>query len=150
MPTIERSALVPYRAEDMYAIVADVTAYSDFLPWCAGSAVQSQTQDEQCASVTINAVVSQTAFHTKNQLRAGESIIMELEDGPFKHLRGEWGFKALGDAGCKITLVVDFEFSNLILRRTLSPVFTRVCDSLVGAFIKRADDTLSDTHGSKQ
>jgi len=149
MPIIERSALVPYRAEDMYAIVVDVSAYPDYLPWCAGAAVQSQTHDEQRASVTINAVVSQPAFHTKNRLHPGESILMELEDGPFTHLRGEWGFKALGDMGCKITLVVDFEFSSPIIRNTLSPGFTRVCDSLVDAFIQRANDTLGNVQGSK-
>ena len=130
---------MPYAAEDMYAIVVDVPAYPEFLPWCAGAAVQSQSLDEQRASVTINAVVSQSTFHTKNQLRAGQSIVMELEDGPFKYLQGAWDFKALGDAGCKITLVVDFEFSNPILRHTFTPIFTRLCDSLVDAFIKRAN-----------
>ena len=149
MPTIERSALVPYKAEDMYAIVLDVPAYPEFLPWCSGAAVQSQTETEQRASVTINAVVSKSAFYTKNQLAPGRKIMMELEDGPFKHLRGEWVFKALGDSGCKISLVVDFEFSNLILRGTLSPIFTRVCDTLVDAFIKRAQTKLgSEVHNA--
>ena len=142
MPTLERSALVPYTADAMYAIVVDVASYPEFLPWCAGAAVQSQTADEQCASVTINAVVSQTEFHTKNQLFPAERILMELVDGPFNHLRGEWHFKALGDAGCKVSLSVDFEFSNPILRTTFTPIFTRLCDSLVDAFIKRANQTL--------
>lgn len=143
MPKIERTALVPHLARDMYALVLDVGRYPEFLPWCSGAAVQSQTDTAQQASVSINAVFSQTEFRTHNQLRADERIVMELEDGPFKHLRGEWVFKALGDAGCKITLVVDFEFSNAMMGRAISPVFTKVCDTLVDAFIQRANDTLN-------
>ncbi len=143
MPTIERTALVPHLAKDMYALVLDVASYPEFLPWCSGASVQSETDLAQQASVSINAVFSQTEFRTNNALSADERIVMELEDGPFKHLRGEWVFKALGDAGCKITLVVDFEFSNAMMGRALSPVFTKVCDTLVDAFIQRANETLN-------
>lgn len=142
MPIIERSALVPYSADEMYLIVTDVGAYPEFLPWCSGASVQSQSESNQRASVSINAVFSQTEFQTHNQLHPGEKIVMELEEGPFKHLKGEWVFKQLGDSGCKVTLVVDFEFSNRVLGRAISPVFTKVCDTLVDAFIKRAHTQL--------
>ncbi len=140
MPTIERSALVPYAAKDMYALVLDVDSYPEFLPWCKGGSVQSLTENEQFASVCINAVFSQTEFQTRNQLISDERIEMELDEGPFKHLRGQWDFKQLGDQGCKITLLVDYEFSSVIMGRALSPVITRVCDTLVDAFIERASD----------
>lgn len=143
MPTIERTALVPHLAKDMYALVVDVASYPEFLPWCSAASVQSQTDSAQEASVSINAVFSQTEFRTKNQLSSGERIVMELDDGPFKHLKGEWDFKALGDSGCKITLVVDFEFSSAMMGRAISPVFTKVCDTLVDAFIQRANDTFN-------
>jgi len=145
MPTIERTALVPHRAPDMYALVVDVASYPEFLPWCASAAVQSQTETEQQASVSINAVFSQTEFRTVNQLSRNERIVMELADGPFNYLKGEWVFKALGDAGCKITLVIDFEFSNAMMGRAISPVFSKVCDSLVDAFIQRANETLKSS-----
>ena len=70
-------------------------------------------------------------------------IEMELDDGPFKHLRGKWDFKQLGDKGCKITLLVDYEFSNAMMGRALSPIITRVCDTLVDAFIERAGDVVT-------
>ncbi len=143
MPIIERSALVPYSADDMYLIVTDVGAYPEFLPWCSGASVQSQTESDQQASVSINAVFSQTEFQTRNQLEPGEKITMQLVEGPFKYLKGEWDFKQLGDSGCKVTLVVDFEFSNRVLGRAISPVFTKVCDTLVDAFIKRAHSQLN-------
>ena len=127
----------------MYALVVDVGAYPEFLPWCKGAKVQSQTETEQFASVAINAVFSQTEFQTRNQLIYGERIEMELDDGPFKHLRGKWDFKQLGDKGCKITLLVDYEFSNAMMGRALSPIITRVCDTLVDAFIERAGDVVT-------
>jgi len=143
MPTIERSALVPYLADDMYNIVVDVAAYPEFLPWCQGGSVQSQNETEQRATVAINAVFSQTEFKTVNALDPGQSISMALEDGPFKHLTGRWEFKPLGDAGCKVTLSIDFEFANTMIASAIAPVFTRVCDTLVDAFIQRANDSLT-------
>jgi len=142
MPTIERSALVPFKAPDMYDLVIDVASYPEFLPWCAGAAVQSQTPTEQHASVTIQAVFAQTEFRTRNELITGSQVNMTLEDGPFKHLTGYWHFKPLGDAGCKVSLEVDFEFANAMLARAVQPAFTRVCDSIVDAFIARAQATL--------
>jgi len=142
MPTVERSALVPFRNDDMYALVIDVAAYPEFLPWCAGGQVQSQTDIEQLASVSLNVVFKQTEFRTRNTLQPGHAVLMALEDGPFNTLTGEWGFKPLGDAGCKVSLRVDFEFSSPVLARAIQPAFTRVCDTLVDAFIRRAHDKL--------
>ena len=64
---------------------------------------------------------------------------MELVDGPFKYLRGTWHFKPLGDAACRVTLDIDFEFANPMMGRIISPAFNKVCDTLVNAFLKRAD-----------
>jgi len=143
MPIIERTALVPFSAAEMYDLVVDVEAYPQFLPWCAGAQVHSQSDEAQSASVSINAVFSQTEFRTQNQLDPGRQVRMQLEDGPFQHLSGEWRFKPLGDAGCKVCLEVDFEFANAMVRRAIQPVFTRVCDSIVDAFIARAHERLS-------
>ena len=69
----------------------------------------------------------------------GESIKMSLVDGPFSELSGAWKFKALGDEGCKISLDVHFEFSNPVVAKSVGPVFSAICHSLVEAFCKRAD-----------
>lgn len=127
----------------MYELVCDIESYPDFLPWCSGSRVDEQSDTHQLAAVSINQVLKQTEFSTRNQLLAGESIAMELVDGPFKHLHGTWTFQPLGDTACKVLLEIDFEFSSPIVAKMLSPAFNKVCDTIVNAFIKRADELSS-------
>lgn len=140
MPTISRSALVEYSAESMYQLVCDIESYPEFLPWCSGARVDEQSESHQLASVTISQIVQQSAFSTRNTLHNNESIAMELVDGPFKYLRGQWRFKPLGvdNNACKISLDIEFEFASTMLAKMISPAFNRVCDTIMNAFIQRA------------
>lgn len=122
----------------MYALVCDIGSYPEFLPWCSGARVDEQSESHQLAAVSINQILKQSEFSTRNQLIPGESIAMELVDGPFKHLHGTWRFQPLGDTACKVLLEIDFEFASPVVAKMLSPAFNKVCDTIVNAFIKRA------------
>lgn len=139
MPTISRTALVEHPAKAMYELVCDIESYPEFLPWCSGARVDERSESHQFAAVSINQILKQTEFSTRNQLVAGESIVMELVDGPFQHLHGKWQFQPLGDTACKIVLDIDFEFASPVIAKMLSPAFNKVCDTIVNAFIKRAE-----------
>jgi ribosome-associated toxin RatA of RatAB toxin-antitoxin module len=78
-------------------------------------------------------------FSTKNTLVEGESIQLELLDGPFEFMTGEWGFKQLREDACKITMKIDFEFKNSVSNMVFSAIFSQICGSLMDSFIKRAD-----------
>ena len=138
MPKISRTALVEHTAQDMYELVCDIDSYPEFLPWCSAAKVAERSEKHQLASVTIDQVIKQSEFVTRNALTANQSIQMELVDGPFNHLTGTWQFKPLGDAACKVVLDIDFEFANPVVGRLISPAFNKVCDSLVDAFVRRA------------
>jgi len=139
MPTISRTALVEHTSKDMFELVCDIESYPDFLPWCSAAKVDESSETHQVASVTINQVINQSEFSTRNALETNQSITMELVDGPFKHLTGTWQFKPLGDSACRVLLDIDFEFANPMVGRLISPAFNKVCDSLVNAFLRRAD-----------
>lgn len=138
MTTIHKSALVPYSAEQMYNLVDDVHAYPDFLPWCGASKEISRNEEEVEASLDIAHSGIHKSFTTRNRLQPGQSIEMQLVEGPFKHLNGVWRFETLGDAGSKVGLDLEFEFSSKLLGMTFGPVFSKIASSLVDAFIKRA------------
>jgi ribosome-associated toxin RatA of RatAB toxin-antitoxin module len=138
MTTIHKSALVPYSAEQMYTLVDDVPAYPDFLPWCGAAREISRTEDEVEASLDIAHSGVHKSFTTRNCLQPGHSIEMQLVEGPFKHLHGVWRFEALGDAGSKVGLDLEFEFSSKLLGMTFGPLFSKIASSLVDAFIQRA------------
>ncbi len=138
MTTIHKSALVPYSAEQMYKLVDDVETYPDFLPWCKAAEEISRNQDEVEASLDISHSGVHKSFTTRNRLQPGQSIEMQLVEGPFKHLNGIWRFETLGEAGSKVGLELEFEFSSKLLGMTFGPLFSKIANSLVDAFIQRA------------
>jgi len=141
MTTITRSSLVLYTADEMYALVNDVEAYPDFLPWCRSSKIIDASDTVISASLEIAKGGVHHTFSTRNRLQKGKSIDIELIDGPFQHLEGHWQFVMIGDnQGCRVQLDMDFEFSNRILSMALGPVFSQISGSMVEAFCKRAQE----------
>lgn len=140
MTTIHKQALVSYSARQMYELVNDIDSYVDFLPWCGSSRVLSRDADVIRATVEIAHGSLRKAFTTKNRLQQDKMIEMRLEDGPFKHLEGFWRFDVLGDQACKVSLDLEFEFSNRLVGMAMGPVFSQIANSLVDAFCKRAVD----------
>lgn len=140
MPTIQRSALVPYSAAQMFALVDDIESYPKFLPWCKTSQVLSRSEDEVHGRLELSRSGMEKAFTTCNRLQKNKMIEMRLVEGPFRHLEGFWTFDALATDACKVSLALEFEFSNKLLSLTVGPVFSQIANSLVDAFCKRAGD----------
>lgn len=138
MTTVSRSALVPYTAQNMFVLVADIERYPDFLPWCSGAQVHARSSDEVTASLEVSKGPLRKSFTTLNRMRAPTAIELSLVDGPFKRLRGEWRFSSLGDAGCKVELELEFEFANRIMGRALGPLFNEIAATMVDSFCDRA------------
>ena len=143
MRYVDHSALVPFAASDMYALVDNVTAYPDFLPWCQATTLLSRTDTKVIARLTVGFQALNTEFTTANSLEPSTAIKMELEDGPFSELSGQWSFEQLGDAGCKVSLQMQFEFASAVQDALLGASFERICDELIDAFINRAHATLA-------
>lgn len=138
MRTVNKTALVPYRAEDMYALVNDVERYPEFLPWCRGARILSRSDHEMRASLDLARGGLHKTFTTRNTLEPGRSITIALENGPFRHLEGHWRFDPLAADGSKVVLNMQFEFAGALLDLMAGPVFHEICNSLMGAFIRRA------------
>ena len=88
MRRVNKSALVPHPASDMYALVNDVERYPEFLPWCKGAKILSQAEGEMQASLELARGGFHKTFTTHNRLQAGRAITITLVDGPFRHLEG--------------------------------------------------------------
>lgn len=138
MAQVNRSALVMYSAAQMYQLVNDVAAYPQFLPGCVGSKIISSEGNEMVASVDVSKAGIKKTFTTKNTLVLNERVDMLLVDGPFKKLQGGWTFLALDDDACKISLDLDFEFSNKLAELAFGKVFNELAANMVTAFTQRA------------
>lgn len=137
--TINRSALVMHSAQSMFDLVNDVTAYPEFMDGCVAAEIQSQTDREMVARLTLKKSGVGQQFTTRNQLLRPDRIEMTLEDGPFKRLQGVWQFNALSDSACKVNLSLEFEFKNSVLAFAAAGLFTQVANNLVDSLCRRAD-----------
>ncbi len=144
MAVVEKSVLVPYSAERMFALVDDVAAYPQFLPWCGGSTVTPVGADTVHATVHIDYHHIKHSFTTENTRQAPERIDITLKSGPFQRLDGRWLFIPLSDTACKIQLQLHYEFSGRLLETALGPVFHYIANSFVDAFIHRAEQIYQD------
>jgi len=138
VPVVNKSALVPYTAVEMYALVNDIEAYPQFLPWCRSATVHDSSDDELTASIELARGGIHKKFTTLNRMQRGKMIEMRLKEGPFRHLQGFWRFDALGDEGCKVSMDMEYEFSNRLISMSVGPVFGQITNSLVDAFAERA------------
>jgi len=135
---VEKSALVPYSAQAMFDLVADVERYKEFLPWCSDSRLVSRGDGELCGLIEVSRLGITQAFSTCNQLDPPGRMGIALHEGPFKKLHGEWRFIALRDDACKVVLILEFEFAGRLINAAFGKVFHQVANSLVESFVERA------------
>lgn len=140
MKKIARSAIVEHSASQMYALVEAIEDYPSFLPWCAGAEVHERHPGRTRATVTASLGAVKQSFTTDNHNRPGEGIKMRLVAGPFRRFAGEWRFVPLAEKACRIEFELQYDFSSRTLGRLLSPLFDGIADSMVDAFVRRAEE----------
>lgn len=143
MPTHSETRQMPYTAQQMYGLVADVAQYPRFLPWCAAARIRSRSQQGPAeimeADLVISFKVFRERFGSRVTLFADEMRIdTEYLDGPFRHMKSNWSFAARDDGSCDVTFFVDFEFKNAVLQGIIGVVFNEAMQRIVKAFERRA------------
>ncbi|MBI3574890.1 MAG: type II toxin-antitoxin system RatA family toxin [Gammaproteobacteria bacterium] len=138
MTAIRRSALVPYSAHEMFALVADIPSYPRFLPWCGGARIVSANEDEMIAAIDIAYSGVHKTFTTRNLLQRDKMMELRLMEGPFSRLQGFWRFDALDERACRISLDLEFEVASRLVGVVLTPVFSGIANRLVDSFHRRA------------
>jgi ribosome-associated toxin RatA of RatAB toxin-antitoxin module len=139
MTRVQKSVLVPYSASQMFDLVERIDDYPRFLPWCAGARIVGQTEHGRLVRIDLNYHGVRAHFTTENRGRGPEEIVVELRDGPFRHLAGIWRFHTLSETACKIELELDYEFSTHLLERLIGKAFGHLATSFVDAFVRRAE-----------
>ena len=145
MRKVSRSALVPYSAAEMFALVDDIESYPGFLPWCGSAVVHKREGKVVEATLDLQRGGISKSFTTRNTLQQDQSIALALLGGPFKHLAGIWSFQQLGEAGSKVSLDLEFEFENPVTDALFGPFFEDTCNSLVDSFTRRAADVYGES-----
>ncbi|APG46890.1 type II toxin-antitoxin system RatA family toxin [Phaeobacter porticola] len=143
MPTHSETRPMPYTAQQMYDLVADVGDYPKFLPWCSAARIRSRTPLGEAevmeADLVISFKVFRERFGSRVTLFAEEKKIdTEYLDGPFRYMKSNWAFADRADGGCDVSFYVDFEFKNAVLQGIIGVVFNEAMQRIVRAFERRA------------
>ncbi len=138
MSTVEKSALVKYSANQMFAIVDDIESYPEFLPWCSGSKILLREGNIVEAELQIAKAGFNKTFATRNTHDGGGKLFMTLLDGPFSSLDGVWNFMPLREDASKISLDLEFEMNSKFASLAFGAVFNQICNTMVKSFTDRA------------
>lgn len=143
-----RSVLVAHPAERMFDLIEAAEFYPDFLPWCASAVVLQRDDALVVARLQVAYLGACFEFTTRNPKRRPEFMAIGLEEGPFRRFEGTWNLKPLSSWGCRIEFALSYDFANSVMGSLASPVFHRIADTLVDAFIHRADSVYANAAGA--
>ena len=137
---IEQKKL-PYTSEQMFDLVADVSRYQEFAPWCIASRINKRESGEIFyADLVVGYKMFRERFTSRVHLERPRRIHIEYLKGPLKNLRNNWVFSDAPDGGCIIDFSVEFEFGNVALQAIANMFFNEVVKRMVGAYEARAKD----------
>lgn len=144
MSLIKHSAYVNYSASQMYNLVNAVETYPQFLPWCKSIRVQQRYQNIVVVAVEIAKGGLHKTCITRNTSIPDEKIVIDLMDGPFENLSGDWEFKAVDLAACRINFCLSFNFTNQLMALIMQPVVSYIANTMVEAFTRRAREVYGE------
>ena len=137
MPTHAEQRVLPYTPEQLFALVADIERYPEFLPWCVGARITERRADLIVADLIIGFRVFRERFTSRVSLDRPRRIDVAYADGPFRYLNNHWVFEDV-PRGCRIDFFVDFEFKSRLMQKVIEVLFSEAVRRMVGAFERRA------------
>jgi len=138
MPTYTERRALPHTPDELFAMVADVERYPEFLPWCLAARVTRREEGFMWADLVIGFTMVRERFSSRVEIdREGRRIEVREVNGPFKHLSNRWVFEP-DPRGCVVDFAVDFEFRSPVLRQIMGVFFHEAVRRMVRAFEERA------------
>ncbi|MCJ7422387.1 type II toxin-antitoxin system RatA family toxin [Sphingomicrobium astaxanthinifaciens] len=148
MPRHSETRRLPYSPEQLFALVADVARYDEFLPWVSAVRVRSESEDELVADLIVGFKAFKERFTSRVKKDYPDKITVDYIEGPLKFLHNEWTFEPDGEGGTNLHFCVDFAFKNRIFETVAGQMFDRALRRMTDAFIARADALYGDSSES--
>lgn len=148
MPGIRESRQLPYSAEQMFDLVADVARYSEFLPWVVATRVRENSETTMVADMLVGFNALREKFTSRVEKLRPERIEVHYLDGPMRDLDNVWRFTPLPQGGCEVDFMVEFTFRNALFERLAGQYFDRAFHKMVGAFEARAHQLYGSSSSS--
>lgn len=148
MVGIRETRRLPYSAEQMFDLVADVARYREFLPWVVATRVRSNTETEMLADMVVGFKSIRETFTSRVLKDRPKQIAVHYVDGPLSDLDNVWTFREIDENTCEIDFAVDFEFKNRVFQALAGQYFDRAFRKMVAAFEKRAGELYGNNNSS--
>ena len=147
MPAHAERRVLPYSAQQLYTLVADIERYPEFLPWCIAARHRKREGNVVWSDLIIGFRMFRERFTSKVTLDAPHRIDVEYIDGPLRYLRNHWIFIDLPEGGCEIDFYVEFEFKSKLLQKLIGALFHEAVSRMVRSFEARAKDLYGTPEG---
>lgn len=138
MPTHAEKRALPYSPEQLYALVADIEKYPQFLPWCLGTRIRKREGNVVIADMSVGFKMIRERFTSKVTLTPYQRVDVAYSEGPFKYLTNHWVFVPAADGTTIIDFFVDFEFRSPLLQKIMGALFSEAVRVMVSSFERRA------------
>ena len=138
MNYIDKTEDINVDVNTIFTLINNVDGYKDFLPWCKNSIILSNTDNILIGEIEISKNLINWKFKTSNSYIKDKKIKLELVDGPFSHLNGEWNFKKKDNFNTQVSLYLEYQFDNRIIEMSLKPIFSSIMNSILDSFISEA------------
>ncbi|MEM1053804.1 MAG: type II toxin-antitoxin system RatA family toxin [Pseudomonadota bacterium] len=150
MVGIRETRRLPYSAEQMFDLVADVARYREFLPWVIATRVRSDSETEMLADMVVGFKSLRETFTSRVMKTRPREIAVHYVDGPLSDLDNVWTFREVDEHTCEIDFAVDFEFKNRMFQALAGQYFDRAFRKMVAAFEMRAGELYGNSNSSAQ
>ncbi|MCK0128345.1 type II toxin-antitoxin system RatA family toxin [Erythrobacter sp. F6033] len=150
MPGIRETRQLPYSAEQMFDLVADVARYREFLPWVIATRVRSNSDTEMVADMVVGFKSLRESFTSKVSKDRPHEITVHYIDGPLSDLNNVWTFRSTDVGACELDFLVDFKFKNRMFEKIAGQYFDRAFRRMVEAFERRAAELYGSNNSSAQ
>lgn len=136
MRTHTEEITLPYTPEQLYALVAQVEKYPEFIPWCTAARVREKTDENLLADLVVGFKGITENYTSRVHLKVNE-IDVEYVNGPFSVLENNWKFTPTAN-GTKINFYLKFQFKSQLLQALIGGLFEKAVHKMVSAFTERA------------
>jgi coenzyme Q-binding protein COQ10 len=138
MAQIRELCTMPYSAEQMFDLVADVGHYAEFLPWVAATRVRSDSEHEMVADMLVGFKNLREKFTSRVEKIRPERVQVHYVDGPMRDLDNVWLFHPIDNQSCEVDFSVSFSFRNALFEKLAGQYVDRAFRKMVAAFEARA------------
>jgi coenzyme Q-binding protein COQ10 len=129
---------LPYPAEHMFDLAADVERYPEFLPHWSVVTIRAREGDRLIVDQELDFGIQRLRFTSQASLQRPQRLQIRSSQPPFRTLLIDWRFRSLGEAACLVSLAVEVDMRSLLLEAAAGQLMRLMTGDIFLRFRRRA------------